>query len=110
MVSSVSEIFMASTGQSKAPGARPSPIRPGATPRQDKSEDTDSPKVPRRAHTFQNGTAVEATASRSKEMNADVPESPDAFETTDNDEVVEHPRASVDLDELPIELISLTDR
>lgn len=56
-------------------------------------------QLPKRAHTFQNdGTAQQ----------------PDAFETSqdadDHDETADHGRGSVDLDELPIELVTLTDR
>jgi len=62
--------------------------------------DRDSLKPPKRAHTFHNG----APAGPS--------DGPDAFETseTDPEDNVEVTRASVELDDLPIELITLTDR
>ncbi|EGX96829.1 VPS9 domain protein [Cordyceps militaris CM01] len=56
-----------------------------------------STQLPKRAHTFQNDGTVR----------------PDAFETSqdadDHDESADHGRGSVDLDELPIELVTLTD-
>ncbi|KAL3964606.1 hypothetical protein ACCO45_001610 [Purpureocillium lilacinum] len=61
--------------------------------------DRDALKPPKRAHTFHNG----APAGPS--------DGPDAFETseTDPEDNVEVTRASVELDDLPIELITLTD-
>lgn len=56
--------------------------------------------VPKRAHTFQSGTDTERTSP----FNA-----AQADEATDNDDP-DTVRASVDMGELPIELISLTDR
>jgi hypothetical protein len=47
---------------------------------------------------------------KEKEKEGYFPDTPDVFETaTAEDDSVEPPRASVDLDDLPIELISLTD-
>ncbi|KAJ2969808.1 hypothetical protein NQ176_g8478 [Zarea fungicola] len=61
-------------------------------------------QMPKRAHTFHNDTASSG---------AKPPEGLDAFETSqdtdDNDNAGDNARKSVDLDELPIELITLTD-
>lgn len=57
---------------------------------------------PERASTFQNGAAAAGkTTTQASE--------PDTFESRISEEAQEHPRASVDLDDLPIELIGLTD-
>ncbi|KAK1523067.1 hypothetical protein CPAR01_13920 [Colletotrichum paranaense] len=121
MASSIVEI-MASTGPSKSPATRPNTIRAPSFTRQ--SEDSDPLRVPKRAQTFQNGTAADplttttttttpTVASKVQQKPVDEPEGPDAFETagrpsTDNDDGFDG-RGSVDLGELPIELVSLTD-
>lgn len=88
---------MASHGRGAASAGKPIPTRlhsHSTTP------ERDALQLPKRAHTFQNdGKANEAL--------------PDAFETSqelENDEVADTTRTSIDLDELPIELITLTDR
>ena len=64
--------------------------------------------VPRRAHTFQSGTNAERaspfTAPESDSDQAGV------YDANDNDDSGDAVRASVDMGELPIELVSLTDR
>ncbi|KAK1964510.1 hypothetical protein LY78DRAFT_142674 [Colletotrichum sublineola] len=99
---------MLPTGPSKSPAARPSTIRTPSFTRQ--SEDSDPLRVPKRAQTFQNGTVTDPLATPTQ---PDGSEAPDAFETTgrpstDNDDGFDG-RGSVDLGELPIELVSLTD-
>ncbi|OHE93813.1 hypothetical protein CORC01_10939 [Colletotrichum orchidophilum] len=116
MASSIVET-MSSTGPSKSPAARPNTIRAPSFTRQ--SEDSDPLRVSKRAQTFHNGTAADpltttpTVASKAQQKPADEPEGPDAFETagrpsTDNDDGFDG-RGSVDLGELPIELVSLTD-
>nr|XP_036586622.1 uncharacterized protein CTRU02_03210 [Colletotrichum truncatum]KAF6797179.1 hypothetical protein CTRU02_03210 [Colletotrichum truncatum] len=103
---------MAPPGPSKSPAARPSTIRAPSFTRQ--SEDSDPLRVPKRAQTFQNGTTPDplvTPAVSSKSKPADESDAPDAFETRpsmDNDDGFDG-RGSVDLGELPIELVSLTD-
>jgi hypothetical protein len=111
MAFSIAEGFMSSTATPKGSGARPSPLRPTTFNKSDKSDEPDSQKPPKRASTFQNGTtaASRSVSSRTATPVMDLPQSPDAFETTDNEDGGELVRASVDMDELPIELISLTD-
>ena len=112
MVSSFPDGFMATADESNKPGPRPSPLRPQSLARSERKDTRASPEPPRRAHTFQNGTPIGAP---SRTVSARVPPmdhplSPDTFESTDPDDGLDPPRASVDMDELPIELVSLTDR
>lgn len=51
-----------------------------------------------RANTFQNGSTKPPSRAE-----------PDAFETPESDEPIEPPRASVDMDDIPIELVSKID-
>jgi hypothetical protein len=96
---------MASRNPSESSSARPSTTRTAShshTPKAPASS-SDRLQVPKRAHTFANATsALDDSAA-----------SPDAFETgehSDSDDGVEGTRASVELDILPIELITVTDR
>ncbi|OAA38134.1 VPS9 domain protein [Metarhizium rileyi] len=60
-------------------------------------------ELPKRAHTFHNGAAPDIEPGN---------DAPDAFDTADHSETddnTETARASIELDELPIELITLTD-
>lgn len=61
-------------------------------------------ELPKRAHTFQNGTAHQA------ELDDAAPDAFDTAEYSENEDNTETARPSVELDELPIELITLTDR
>jgi hypothetical protein len=92
---------------------KPDPPRPGIarhttfSPRPVPDEN-DALRPPKRANTFQNGSPGEKPRNASKND----PEHPDAFETGDNsddDAANEITRASIELDDLPIELITLTD-
>ncbi|KAF5026048.1 hypothetical protein F66182_1840 [Fusarium sp. NRRL 66182] len=91
--------FMASGSPSESFSARPSTTRTAShihTPKKQTSSGGDRLTVPKRAHTFANDGA----------------QSPDAFETgehSDSDDGAETTRASIELDILPIELITLTD-
>ncbi|PHH62140.1 hypothetical protein CDD81_7514 [Ophiocordyceps australis] len=60
--------------------------------------DSDVVAAPKRAHSFANGS-----------QRSDVPDAFETRDTLDIDHGADGPRASVDLDDLPIELISLTD-
>lgn len=66
-------------------------------------KDSDGLKRMKRANTYHSDHQPDAA----------VPGAPDTFETaehTDNEDTIENSRASIELDELPIELITLTDR
>ena len=88
---------MSSTDSASAPRSELSPAR---------TRDDAKLNVPKRAHTFQSGTDTERTSP----FDAAQADQPDAHEPTDNDDPGDAARASVDMGELPIELISLTDR
>lgn len=64
---------------------------------------------PKRAHTIQNGATTEKLRDRS-DGHASAPDAFDTSEHTDNEDGNDVIRTSVDLDDLPIELITLTDR
>ncbi|ENH64351.1 hypothetical protein FOC1_g10013621 [Fusarium oxysporum f. sp. cubense race 1] len=104
IVYSSNQRLMASRDPSEGPSARPSTTRTAShphTPKTTAPSSDDRLKVPKRAHTFANATsAKDGTAS------------PDAFDTaehSDSDDGIETTRASIELDILPIELITLTD-
>ncbi|KAH8737901.1 hypothetical protein BGZ61DRAFT_24448 [Ilyonectria robusta] len=88
---------MASQSPAKGSSARPSVPRT-QTSQSVTPDGDDRLHLPKRAHTFANP--------------ADVADSPDAFETsdhTDTEDALEVTRASIELDILPIELVTLTD-
>ena len=67
---------------------------------------------PRKTSTIKNGAASEPIATQRKppENSSVETQPPDVFESSNgDDDAPEPPRASVDLDDLPIELVSLTD-
>ncbi|UNI14195.1 hypothetical protein JDV02_000850 [Purpureocillium takamizusanense] len=92
---------------SQSPKTSHQPERPAASrapsfpqhPSGGATSDRDALKPPKRAHTFHNGAPARTS------------DGPDAFETseTDPEDNTEVPRTSVELDDLPIELITLTD-
>ncbi|CAN8096431.1 unnamed protein product [Discula destructiva] len=93
---------------------RPNPLRTtkSFTP-QEINDPLSSPRI-KRGTTIQNGTLPKLVTSAAQQMApqiAEEPESADAFENSQNDDtpVEPQPRGSVDLDDLPIELIGLTD-
>lgn len=92
---------MASRSPSDGASARPSVPRTSTFSQISKtpaSDGDDHLQVPKRAHTF---------------AHAPPSGSPDAFESADHDDIddgLETTRASVELDILPIELVTLTDR
>ncbi|KAJ4422453.1 hypothetical protein N0V82_002903 [Gnomoniopsis sp. IMI 355080] len=94
--------------------ARPNPLRPTKSfSQKDANDPLESPRV-KRASTIQNGSLpklVTDAQQMSSSLIAEEPESADAFENTHHDDtpVEPQPRGSVDLDDLPIELIGLTD-
>lgn len=93
--------------------SRPNPLRTSKSFSRAEDSDPLSTSRPKRASTIQNGTLPKLVTSTQQITTQIVeePESVDAFENTQNDEtpVEAQPRGSVDLDDLPIELISLTD-
>lgn len=105
---SATHVFMASTGPSKSPPARPNLARvPSSTGDGGKDEPRQAVK---KAHTFADTSTLARTQS------SESTRGPDAFEThadVDNDDDSDGAdviRGSIDLSDLPIELVSLTDR
>ncbi|SPJ84305.1 related to VPS9 [Fusarium torulosum] len=104
IVYSSSQRLMASRNPSESSSVRPSTTRTASHSHSLKASapSSDRLQVPKRAHTFANATsALDDSAA-----------SPDAFETgehSDSDDGVEGTRASVELDILPIELITVAD-
>ncbi len=102
---------MASNPATKGSAGRPSPLRSTRSFTQAPgSESNPSPNRPKRASTIENGAAPGGTAARSAQtQNKFKKPELDTFESRISEEGTELPRASVDLDDLPIELVSLTD-
>ncbi|KAL2021031.1 hypothetical protein VTK56DRAFT_7686 [Thermocarpiscus australiensis] len=99
------------------PARRPSPLRSVRSFRLERSVSPGPETTTRtkRASTIENGPALAPkskprTASGTRVEEESKVEAPDTFERRISEETVEPPRASIDLDDLPIELISLTDR
>lgn len=96
-----------------SPSPRPNPLRTTKSfTRSDNNDPLSTPR-PKRASTIQNGSLPKLVTS-SQQITTQIveePESADAFENTRNDDtpVEPQPRGSIDLDDLPIELIGLTD-
>lgn len=100
--------FMASHGRKGSLQGPKSPVRPRSNSSRATPPDSEPAKPsPKRSHTIQNDGKANSFKNLIEE-----PERPDAFETSQepvNDDVPEHSRDSIDLDELPIELVTLTD-
>lgn len=99
---------MASHGRKGSSQGLKSPTRPRSNSSRAAPPDSEPAKPSaKRNHTIQN----DGSSSSFKNL-AEEPERPDAFETSqepEHDDVTEHSRDSIDLDELPIELVTLTD-
>lgn len=95
-----------------SPSPRPNPLRTAKSFTRAENDDPLSVARPKRASTIQNGVLPKITTTGISSQIVEEPESAttDAFENSQHDdEPAEQPRTSVDLDDLPIELISLTD-
>ncbi|KAK5664377.1 hypothetical protein OQA88_600 [Cercophora sp. LCS_1] len=105
MTSSLINSFMASN-----PSHRPSPLRSTQSfPRSEPASTTPEATRSKRASTLQNGTSPPQRSASGPQVNEADASSRDTFESRISEEAPEPPRASVDLDNLPIELISFTD-
>ncbi|KAJ3487824.1 hypothetical protein NLG97_g6321 [Lecanicillium saksenae] len=95
---------MASASPDAAVSGKPAAARVNSHDAPQSRLTRDGIQLPKRAHTFQNDGA------RGQDDQA---QPPDAFETSqdtdDNEEPADTGRGSIDLDELPIELVTLTD-
>ena len=107
---SVTHVFMATAGPPESTAARPNP---GRAPSSTADNSKDDPRRPmKKAHTFADTNSLEPLA---KMQSSESSRGPDAFETSagDNDDDSDGAdmiRGSIDLGDLPIELVSLTDR
>ncbi|KAL2133182.1 hypothetical protein VTI74DRAFT_2790 [Chaetomium olivicolor] len=92
---------------------RPGSLRPVRSFRVERSTSPEPTTRPKRASTFENGPSSAArplrAASGTQVNRGGEADAPDTFQSRISEEI-EPPRASVDLDDLPIELVSLTDR
>lgn len=89
---------------SQAPEPVPGVLRTRSFSRLEPQQSPEPISRAQRANTFQNGSAapeIRVVLDKKKL---------DAFETSDAEDPVEPPRASVDLDDMPIELISMIDK
>ncbi|KAH9900627.1 hypothetical protein F4778DRAFT_739766 [Xylariomycetidae sp. FL2044] len=104
---SVSFPFMASSTPSRGSEPQPGSIRPSRSFSTQKAPETIDPLTrAQRANTIANSAAPELTVVQ------DAPsqnQAHDAFESEPAEDSIEAPRASVDMDEIPIELVSKTD-
>lgn len=95
-----------------SPTSRPNPLRTTRSFTRAQNDDPLSMPRPKRASTIQNGSLPKITTTGITSQIVEEPESTttDTFENNQShDDAPEPPRTSVDLDDLPIELISLTD-
>ncbi|KAK8026949.1 VPS9 domain-containingprotein [Apiospora marii] len=109
---SFSSIFMAPLTPAQSSEPRPGTLRTSRSfPRPAVQETTIDPLTrAQRASTFQNGTTPEIKVIQtSPKKENDGEGQKDTFETAETAEPMEPPRASVDIEDIPIELISLTD-
>ncbi|KAK7989439.1 hypothetical protein PG989_009754 [Apiospora arundinis] len=110
---SFSSIFMAPSTPAQSSEPRPGTLRTSRSfPRPAVQETTIDPLTrAQRASTFQNGTTTPEikVIQTSPKKQRDEPDRRDTFETAETAEPIDPPRASVDIEDIPIELISLTD-
>ncbi|KAI5864635.1 hypothetical protein GGS23DRAFT_457618 [Durotheca rogersii] len=94
-----------SKGSEPKPGSLPSS---NSFPHQ--ASDVNDPLTrPQRASTIQNGASPKVTIIQDTPPEKARKERTDTFESETSDDVIEAPRASVDMEEIPIELVSKTD-
>lgn len=108
MAFSISD-FMATPSPPNGSESRPGSLRSTKSfPRHENQGTIAASSRSQRANTLQNGSTPEITVAQHKSPQKQRSRS-DAFEATEEDPI-EPPRASVDLDDIPIELVSMTDK
>ncbi|KAI1457731.1 hypothetical protein F4805DRAFT_427130 [Annulohypoxylon moriforme] len=93
-------------------GSEPKPaLRSSSStfPRQNASESNEPRPRVQRANTIENSTPPKVTIIQETPPEREQKGRLDTFESETSDDVIEAPRASVDMDEIPIELVSKTD-
>lgn len=98
---------MAPPSPGKSPVARPSAAPRGASYSHQPVDNKSSPSRPQRAQTFQNDVSP---GKKPETPGHSAFEADDDDDESDNEDAAEVTRASIELDVLPIELVSLTDR
>ena len=110
MVYRTAQRTMASKPPRKTSSARSSSSRLPSTQPDPENNENEPPKPsPKKTASFRSDSSKETKLS----IPTTGPSKPDAFETadqSDDDDHIEITRASVDLDELPIELVQLIDK
>lgn len=104
--------LMATSTPSKGSEPKPGSLRSTKSfPRHESQETPNTPSRSQRAHTIQNGSTpgIAIHQPKSPQRQEAPSPNPNAFEASE-EEAVEPPRASVDLDDIPIELVSMTDK
>jgi len=108
--------FMAPTGSKKSDSQRPRPLHASKSFSKLEPSSPDRSTRIQRASTIQNGVNPPGAMSDMSNQEQNVRRQPDAFEKSSEDEE-DHEQAGeaseklpADFDELPIELVSLTDR
>ncbi|KAI0835556.1 hypothetical protein F5Y06DRAFT_121765 [Hypoxylon sp. FL0890] len=110
MVSRISNVCMAPTTPSKGSEPKSGSLSSSNTfSRQHASESTQPRARGQRANTTENGAPPKVTVIQETPPETRQKDKPDTFESETTDDGVEAPRASVDMDEIPIELVSKTD-
>ncbi|KAI1107239.1 hypothetical protein F4804DRAFT_298075 [Jackrogersella minutella] len=101
---------MAPTTPSKGTEPKPGSLATSSTFPRNRASETNEPRPhPQRANTTENGATPKVTVIEDSPPESLQKERIDTFESETADDVVEAPRASVDMDEIPIELVSKTD-
>ncbi|KAI0377807.1 hypothetical protein F5Y04DRAFT_169826 [Hypomontagnella monticulosa] len=101
---------MAPTTPSKGSEPKPGSLPASNTfPRRHPSETSETGPRVQRANTTENSATPPVTIIQESPPKDRQKEKLDTFESETTDDVVEAPRASVDMDEIPIELVSKTD-
>ncbi|KAI1393899.1 uncharacterized protein F4822DRAFT_386324 [Hypoxylon trugodes] len=102
---------MAPTTPSQSPEPKSGSLTSSNTFPRNRTPESNGPKSrTQRASTIENGAAPRVSIiQETPPQQTRQKEKPDTFESETNDDVIEAPRASVDMDEIPIELVSKTD-
>jgi hypothetical protein len=109
MVLSITSVLMAPVSPTfKTAEPRGGVLRPTKSfPRHDVSEDNDPLAQPKRSNTVQNGALPEISVTQNQSPRA---AQPDTFESQGIEDPLDPRRASVDMADIPIELVSMTDK
>ncbi|CAJ2507000.1 Uu.00g081860.m01.CDS01 [Anthostomella pinea] len=106
----ISRASMAPTDRSGGSEPRHGSLRTSRSfPREQASDTLDPSNRIQRANTYQNGAPPRVTVEQHTSPQKQQRQTPDTFESEPPEDDIEAPRASVDMDAIPIELVSKTD-